>query len=141
MLLHIIKCVFELKPYFFFIATQKIPIQFTFSFKNDFTLVLCIKTNVFLTQAKCQQFSVIQKVTVNKFISILKQCLQVDSIHGIFFLRKTNKKFNFIRYDIQVLMCFNESRLSFFFDCYVLGALEGSNITITNVLLHLTHTF
>ena len=29
---------------FFFIATQKIPIQFIFSFKNDFTLVLCNKS-------------------------------------------------------------------------------------------------
>ena len=44
--------VFELKPYFFFIATQKMPIQFTFSFKNDFTLVLCNKINKFLTQTK-----------------------------------------------------------------------------------------
>ena len=54
MLFHIVKiCVFELKPYFFFIATQKMPIEFTFSFKNGFTLVLCNKINEFLTQAKC----------------------------------------------------------------------------------------
>ena len=39
----------ELKSYVFFIATQKMPIQFTFSFKNDFTLVLCNKINEFLT--------------------------------------------------------------------------------------------
>ena len=41
--------VFELKPYFFFVATQKMPIQFNFSFKNNFTLVLCNKINEFLT--------------------------------------------------------------------------------------------
>ena len=46
---HCKTCVFELKPYFFFIATQKMPIQFTFSFKNGFTLVLCNKINEFLT--------------------------------------------------------------------------------------------
>ena len=45
---HYKTCVFELKPYFFFIATQKMP-MFTFSFKNDFTLVLCNKINEFLT--------------------------------------------------------------------------------------------
>ena len=46
-------CVFEPKPYFFFIATQKMPIQFTLSFKNDFILVLYNKINEFLTQTKC----------------------------------------------------------------------------------------
>ena len=38
--------------YFFFIATQKMPIQVKFSFKNDFTLVLCNKINEFLTWTK-----------------------------------------------------------------------------------------
>ena len=37
--------VFELKPYFFLKATQKMP--------DDFTLVLCNKINEFLAQTKC----------------------------------------------------------------------------------------
>ena len=44
LLLHRI-CAFELKLHFSFIATQKMPIQFIFSFKNDFTSVLCNKIN------------------------------------------------------------------------------------------------
>ena len=46
---HYKTCVFELKLYFFLIAIHKMPMQFKFSFKNGFTLVLCNKINEFLT--------------------------------------------------------------------------------------------
>ena len=71
----------------FFIAPQKMSIQFTLSFKNDFTLVFYNKINEFLTQTKCPiyttcpaqhstslHFSVVtkKKILVNQVISILK---------------------------------------------------------------------
>ena len=45
-------CALEPKPYFFFIATKKMPMQFL-SFKNYFIVVLCNKIIEFLTQTKC----------------------------------------------------------------------------------------
>ena len=87
-----------------------------------------------------------KKVIVNKVISVLKKHLQLASIHGIFSFiqhlyiqRKTTKKFNFellclfyVPYNIQLLMCFKESRRLFFFFMTVMFqvTIEGPNITI-----------
>ena len=118
-------------------------------------LVLCDKINLFLNQTNCSikhstslHFfcSHQKKVIVNKVNSILKQCLQLASIYGIFSFiqhlyiqRKTTKKFNFellclfyVPYNIQLLMCFKESRRLFFFFMTVMFqvTIEGSNVTI-----------
>ena len=88
----------------------------------------------------------LKKVIVNKVISILKQCLQLVPVHGIFYLcidlyiqRKTTKKFNFellclfsVPYDTWLLRCFKERRRLFFFFMTVMFyvTVEGPNITI-----------
>ena len=85
-------CIFELKLYFFFIVTKKMPIQFTFFSNTILILVLRFaQSNQFLTQINCPVphstclhfffffffCSHQKKVIVNKVISILKQCLQL----------------------------------------------------------------
>ena len=161
-------CVFKLKPCFFVIATHKMHMQFKFSFKNGFTLVLCNKINEFLTQAKCPVrhgpqgnstslhcFAVTKKTVIaNKVISILWQCLQVASIHGIFFCiqhlynqRKTTKKFNleclclfYVPFDIQLLICFKESRRLFFFfmtNCYFLSHYRRSKCNYQKIFFYI----
>ena len=86
-----------------------------------------------------------KKVIVNKVISILKQCLQLASVHGIFsciqhlcIQRITTKKFNlellglfYVPFDIQLLMCFKENRRLFFSFMTVVFQVttEGPNIT------------
>ena len=51
MLFYFIKHMYLNRSHIFFIATQKMPIQLTVSFKIDFTLVLCNKINEFLRQS------------------------------------------------------------------------------------------
>ena len=111
-------CVFELKPYIFFLYSYiKDAHTVHVLFKNGFILVLCNKINEFLTQTKCLIWHVSynillvflfffcshqKNVVANKVISILKQCLQLASIHGVFscmqhlyIQRKITEKFNF----------------------------------------------
>ena len=93
-----------------------------------------------------------KKVMINKVISILKQCLQLAYIRGIFSFvqhlyiqRKATKKFNFellclfyVPYDIQLLMCFKESRsFVFFYDCYVLGYYRRSKYNYQDMFFYI----
>ena len=147
-------------PHFFFQVTKKMPIQFTFLSRMILYQFCEIKSiNFYLRQTvpydmACTTFYQFaffsiqkKKVIVNKVISILKWCLQLASIHSIssfiyhlYIQRKTTKKFNFellclfyVPYDIQLLMCFKESRRLFFFFETVMFQVTIEGLSIKNI--------
>ena len=145
-------------PYFFFQVTKKMPIQFTFLSRMILYQFCEIKSiNFYLRQIvnmACMTFYQFaffsiqkKKVIVNKVISIPKWCLQLASIHCIssfiyhlYIQRKTTKKFNFellclfyVPYDIQLLMCFKESRRLFFFFQTVMFQVTIEGLSIKNI--------
>ena len=93
-------CVFDLKPYIFFLYShQKDAHTAHICFKNDFILVLCNKINEFLTQAKfpvwyllcdillvCIFLQSLEEGSGNQSYFYHKIVLQLASIHGNFFL-------------------------------------------------------
>ena len=92
-------CIFELESYFLFTVTKTIPIQFTFFSERILFQFCAIKSINFNTDKLSCATCLVQhsislylfgshqkKVIVNKVISFLKQCLQLASNHGIFFL-------------------------------------------------------
>ena len=143
-------CVFKLKPYFLFIATKKMPLQFTFLSKMILYQFCAIKSMNFLPRQSVPYdksrttfynlhffYSHQKNVIVNKVIFYPKIVfivslyswyisLYIAFIHSE---KKNPKKCNFellcifyVSYDIQLLMHSKESRRFFFlYDCYVLG--------------------
>ena len=161
-------CVFKLKPCFFVIATHKMHMQFKFSFKNGFTLVLCNKINEFLTQAKCPvrhgPYEILLVCIVLQSLRRRSQQIKLFPSYGsvyrqplftVFFFciqhlynqRKTIKKFNleclclfYVPFDIQLLICFKESRRLFFFfmtNCYFLSHYRRSKYNYQKMFFYI----